>query len=274
MDTYGTTDILRVYEGKPHRNCRKSHSNADRRGALFGKEHDYEWLREREIICVGQSLHPNNCLLTQDTAEESLPQWIPRIPRSLLRNGKRAITQTDAGTTNPGWESSQPRHAVIALGGTFDHLHVGHKILLSMAAWITERKIIVGVTDDCLLTKKSNREVLETIEQRMEGVRRFLELFRPDLVHEVVPISDVYGPTGFDPDIQALVVSKETLSGAQSIAKLRHERNLPGLETYVIEVISGNATDELVGEEDAEKLKTAKMSSSYIRQWIVEQNQK
>jgi pantetheine-phosphate adenylyltransferase len=34
----------------------------------------------------------------------------------------------------------------VALGGTFDHLHAGHKILLSMAAWIAERKIIVGVT--------------------------------------------------------------------------------------------------------------------------------
>lgn len=35
---------------------------------------------------------------------------------------------------------------VVALGGTFDHLHAGHKILLSMAAWIASEKIIVGVT--------------------------------------------------------------------------------------------------------------------------------
>ena len=35
---------------------------------------------------------------------------------------------------------------VIALGGTFDHLHSGHKILLSMSAWIANEKVIVGVT--------------------------------------------------------------------------------------------------------------------------------
>lgn len=35
---------------------------------------------------------------------------------------------------------------VTALGGTFDHLHAGHKILLSMAAWITSEKLIVGMT--------------------------------------------------------------------------------------------------------------------------------
>ncbi|KAG8816328.1 hypothetical protein FRC18_001065 [Serendipita sp. 400] len=205
-------------------------------------------------------------------AEEYFPRWIPNIHRSLLRDSNGATAPNNTATS--GWEGSQPRHAVVALGGTFDHLHVGHKILLSMAAWITERKIIVGITDDSLLTKKSNREVLESIDLRMGSVRRFLELFRPDIEYEVVPISDVYGPTGSDPDIQALVVSKETLSGSQSIAKLRHERGLPALETYVIEVISSDGTEGLVGEQDAEKLRTAKMSSSYIRQWIVEQSRK
>lgn len=37
-------------------------------------------------------------------------------------------------------------YPVVALGGTFDHLHSGHKILLTMAASITSRKLIVGVT--------------------------------------------------------------------------------------------------------------------------------
>ena len=40
-----------------------------------------------------------------------------------------------------------PTHfPVVALGGTFDHLHAGHKILLSMAAWIARDTLIVGVT--------------------------------------------------------------------------------------------------------------------------------
>lgn len=37
-------------------------------------------------------------------------------------------------------------YPVVALGGTFDHLHCGHKILLSMALWITADKLIVGIT--------------------------------------------------------------------------------------------------------------------------------
>jgi hypothetical protein len=51
---------------------------------------------------------------------------------------------------------------------------------------------------------------------RMEKTRSFLQLFRPDLEYEIVPLRDVYGPTGWDPNIQALVVSMETLPGAAS----------------------------------------------------------
>ena len=50
----------------------------------------------------------------------------------------------------------------------------------------------------------------------MSKVTKFLTLFRPGLQYEVVPIQDVYGPTAYNPDIQALVVSKETMSGAAS----------------------------------------------------------
>jgi len=55
---------------------------------------------------------------------------------------------------------------------------------------------------------------MEDISQRSDRVRRFLNFFKPGLVYDVVPIDDVYGPTAWDPNIQALVVSKETLNGA------------------------------------------------------------
>jgi hypothetical protein len=50
----------------------------------------------------------------------------------------------------------------------------------------------------------------------MSRVRGFLELFRPGIEYDIVSLNDVYGPTGTDPDIQALVVSRETVGGAES----------------------------------------------------------
>ena len=70
--------------------------------------------------------------------------------------------------------------------------------------------------DDKLLQKKANKDVLEPLSTRIERVQAFLRFFRPELTSHVVPIDDVYGPTAVDPNIQALVVSKETVSGASA----------------------------------------------------------
>ena len=79
--------------------------------------------------------------------------------------------------------------------------------------WLLRLKHLI---DDALLTKKSNKEVMESFPDRTRRVKQFLELFKPDLIYDVVSLDDVYGPTGWDPNIQALVVSKETLSGAKA----------------------------------------------------------
>lgn len=60
---------------------------------------------------------------------------------------------------------------------------------------------------------KANKHVLESLTHRLDRVRSFLTSFKPSLEYDIVPIQDVYGPTAVDPNIQALVVSKETLSG-------------------------------------------------------------
>lgn len=144
------------------------------------------------------------------------------------------------------------------------------------------------LADDALLTKKDNRDVLENLPERMQGVHRFMELFKPSLVYDIVPIHDVYGPTATDPNIQALVVSKETASGGRAgkclmeivaflggvftyvcvqVDKCREEKGLARLRTFAIDVISH--TSYRLEAEDVETLKQAKMSSTYIRQWIV-----
>ncbi|KZV84255.1 Nucleotidylyl transferase, partial [Exidia glandulosa HHB12029] len=162
---------------------------------------------------------------------------------------------------------------VVALGGTFDHLHAGHKILLSMAASLASRKLIVGVTDDNLLARKKNRHVLESLDTRIARTRSFLQLYKPGLELDIVPIQDVYGPTGWDADIQALVVSRETLPGATAIASHRKEKNLPQLEVFIINVVSRDAAEILGESVDSDTLVQSKMSSTAIRQWIVDHPQ-
>ena len=41
-----------------------------------------------------------------------------------------------------------------ALGGTFDSIHSGHKVLLSAGIALSERKLTVGVTDSSMNSSK------------------------------------------------------------------------------------------------------------------------
>jgi cytidyltransferase-like protein len=115
------------------------------------------------------------------------------------------------GSTNESYQ-----FPVVAMGGTFDHLHAGHKILLSCAAFLATSKLIVGMTSDSLLIKKRHVEILEHLDERTKKTREFLQLVKPGLELDLPPLTDIYGPTGWDPNVQALVVSKETLSGANA----------------------------------------------------------
>lgn len=65
-----------------------------------------------------------------------------------------------------------------------------------------------------MLKKKSNVHVLEPLDTRMLRVREFCQRFKPSLEYDIVPINDIYGPTAWDSNIQALVLSDETREGA------------------------------------------------------------
>ncbi|KAG0142619.1 hypothetical protein CROQUDRAFT_50056 [Cronartium quercuum f. sp. fusiforme G11] len=156
-------------------------------------------------------------------------------------------------------------HPTVALGGTFDHLHAGHKILLTMAAWLANKRVIVGITDDNLLVNKKFKSELQSLSDRTKSVQSFLRLISPSSLEILTPaLNDIYGPTANDPDIQAILVSRETISGANSINEIRHSKGLPKLEKYVIDVIS--PTDVCL--QDEKELKELKISSTEIRRWL------
>ncbi|KAG4093937.1 hypothetical protein H8356DRAFT_1311483 [Neocallimastix lanati (nom. inval.)] len=155
-------------------------------------------------------------------------------------------------------------YPTIALGGTFDHLHNGHKILLTISAWLAAKKVICGVSDDELLKNKKGAELLESIYRRCFNVQKFLYRVRRNLIYHVVPIQNAYGPTIVEPDIQAIVGSLETLNGCRAVNKKREQFNFPLLDIFSISLIAPRSKN--LSLENA----TLKMSSSSIRLFLLD----
>ncbi|XP_050350593.1 bifunctional coenzyme A synthase isoform X2 [Nymphalis io] len=145
----------------------------------------------------------------------------------------------------------------VALGGTFDKLHNGHKILLSQAALRATKHVTVGITDVNMIQSKILWELIQPVEQRIKAVLDFLTDINPDLEYNVLPIQDLYGPTKHDPRLQLIVVSEETIRGAVKINEKRNENGLNKLDIYTI----GLAEDTNKQSTEEEK----KVSSSNQR---------
>ncbi|CAG4971479.1 unnamed protein product [Colias eurytheme] len=141
----------------------------------------------------------------------------------------------------------------VALGGTFDRLHNGHKILLSQAALRAKKHVTVGVTDVNMIKTKVLWELIEPVEKRIKAVRDFLTDINPDLEYNVLPIQDMYGPTKDDPKIQLIVVSEETARAVGKINDKRKENSLQPLDEYII----GLAQDDMRSLEEEAKLSSS-----------------
>ncbi|XP_008472540.1 bifunctional coenzyme A synthase-like [Diaphorina citri] len=90
------------------------------------------------------------------------------------------------------------------LGGTFDRLHAGHKILLSEAVLRSSKKVTVGVTDGPMLHSKKLWELIEPCQIRKENVLSFLQDIDPSLEYDIVSITDIFGPTKDDPTFEVM----------------------------------------------------------------------
>jgi pantetheine-phosphate adenylyltransferase len=66
------------------------------------------------------------------------------------------------------------QYNTVLVRGTFDHLHLGHQVLLLKAIYSTSQKLIIEVKDDSILNNKRLKELLQPVDVRRENVRKFI----------------------------------------------------------------------------------------------------
>lgn len=224
---------------------------------------------------------------------------IERVPGGL--------TLHQSSPQNAFQEKSSHHHRFVAVGGTFDHLHAGHKLLLTMTALLLDQRSIegacltIGITGDELLKNKKFKEELEDFSERQLAVQTFLlgvlglvsltnildkshnvesvlphgreihNTLKSGLTIKYVEIFDPCGPTITDETITALVLSAESRGGGQAVNNQRGEKGWSALEIFEVDVLD-------VGEPDGDSRDQAnnefqsKISSTDIRRRIHERS--
>lgn len=145
---------------------------------------------------------------------------------------------------------------VVAVGGTFDHLHDGHKILLTISAFLAKDTLIIGVTGPELLKNKKYAEYMQPYENRVDNVQSFLNIIGSTVKVDFYEINDICGPTAQLENIDALIVSAESFKGAEFVNNKRTEKGWKKLDVYAIGVL---------GSSDSETFQNKMSSTDYRR---------
>lgn len=199
-------------------------------------------------------------------------------------SGSGTASGLTSGTITPSRIMHIPTalHKTVCLGGTFDYLHPGHKLLLTAGALLLDVptpmsgppcEYVIGITGDELLKNKKFAEYVQPWDERARSVLNFLasildlsrdgweEKIGPEIeekdgdfqaafrnesiIVQCVRIHNAFGPTIERDDITSLVVSAETRSGGRAVNDKRAALGWLPLETFEVDVLSA---DEAVAE--------------------------
>lgn len=203
------------------------------------------------------------------------------------------------------------RHLSVAVGGTFDHLHAGHKLLLTIAALILdleimsasspERTLTIGITGDKLLQNKryinevqdwktrqgcvegflfgilqtislsENPKLLQSNLNPASDARMIRQKYNSGLVVNYIEIFDPFGPTITDELISALVISGETRAGGAAVNEKRGAKGWPLLEVFEVDVLNSSGDDN-DGTTRQNENYMDKLSSTEIRRRLHERS--
>ncbi len=127
----------------------------------------------------------------------------------------------------------------VAVGGTFDRLHIGHKALLQKAFAVSQ-EVSIGVTTQAMQRKKRLAHIIEDYNTRCNALENYLSAEGWLGRAKLLPLHDKFGPTITDQSIEALVVSSQTVVGAKEVNSSRKLLGLSVLPIVVADYIAAS----------------------------------
>ena len=124
---------------------------------------------------------------------------------------------------------------VVATGGTFDEIHIGHMALLSRAFQAGE-KVIIGVSSD-EFAKKRGKKLNHDFDQRVENLKRMIKKEFGNASYEIAKLDGDFGPAVTTGDVGALVASHETQAKGRLLNEMRAKRGLKPVDVITVELL-------------------------------------
>lgn len=129
------------------------------------------------------------------------------------------------------------KYDVVATGGTFDVIHIGHLALLSKAFEVG-KKVIIGVSSDAFASViKGNIKLNHNFEQRVGNLKEKIEEKFGNVTYEISKLDDVYGPTVIYGHVEAIISSTETAVNGHLINEIRSKNGLKPLNIISVNMI-------------------------------------
>jgi pantetheine-phosphate adenylyltransferase len=161
-----------------------------------------------------------------------------RVPKYIypyiISNFKFLISKQTSNFQKP---ISKFNHVV--LGGTFDHFHKGHEVLLTKAFEIG-RKMTIGIATEKLFKKKLLAEIIEPLIVRKKSVSEFLKKKGWISRAKLISFSHFSGGADKEKEFDAIIVSKRTYPNALKINQLREKNHLQTLRIIIIPDVIGD----------------------------------
>jgi len=128
----------------------------------------------------------------------------------------------------------------VLFAGTFDHLHAGHKSVLTQALFMADETLYIAVASQELLTRKKSPSALEPFDLRVRSVLTFLKDVAPDCKKGVeirmLETPDAIGPAGWL-ELDCLIVTPETKGGGENVNTARLANDKPVVEIVVCSIL-------------------------------------